>query len=308
MTGAPCPEGTELGAQYEICEQQGDRVRLPNIPSNGTNIALRGSECTKGATILSEGQEISGLCTAVLSTFGRTEVSVHPNPTISIVVTGDEVEKIAGPCEDTSIRDSNGPMLRAMALNLGVEEIRTIRVGDTACKLVSALEKASEADLVLVTGGVSAGKFDLVPESLRTLGVELIFHKVTQKPGKPFLFGLKNGQPFFGLPGNPLACHLCFHRYIVPSILKMSGKPPRLSSGHGNLTGKVRGTGSRTRFQLVQLSEDYSTNGLPNVTPLIGRGSADIFAPVSADAYIRVPPRIAQVDKGDVVEYELIGA
>jgi molybdenum cofactor synthesis domain-containing protein len=306
MTGASCPCGTEAVVKYEICQRQRDRVHLPPDLRWGSNVAGRGNECRRSTQIMEPGQEITELRMAVLAAFGHAKVTVYPKPSMAIIVTGDELDEFAGATASRKVRDSNGPMVLAMAKNLGLEALQMFKASDSSRELLKVLREASEADIVVLTGGVSAGKFDLVPETLESFGVELIFHKVTQKPGKPMLYGRKGRQPFFGLPGNPLACHLCFNRYIAPASMKMSGSSVEPIAGHGFLSDAVSAKGNRTLFQLVRVSHEDDCPDSPTVTPLVGKGSADLFAPVSANAYIRVSPHAAIAKVGDEVEFEYI--
>jgi molybdopterin molybdotransferase len=304
MTGASCPGGTEAVVKYEICQRQGTRVHLPPDLSSRANIAARGSECRQDTLIMGPDQEITELGIGVLATFGHAKVTVYPKPSMAIIVTGNELTELAGSTASKKVRDSNGPMLQAMARDLGLEDIRMLTAGDSTTELLEALRETSGEDLVVLTGGVSAGKFDLVPETLEAFGVDLIFHKVTQKPGKPLLYGHKDHRPFFGLPGNPLACHLCFHRYIAPAIMTMSGTSVEPITGRGILSNAVSAKGNRTLFQLVRISYRDDSPRRPIVTPLVGKGSADLFASVNANAYIRVSPYDAALEAGDEVEFE----
>jgi molybdopterin molybdotransferase len=145
-------------------------------------------------------------------------------------------------------------------------------------------------DIVVLTGGVSVGTYDFVPQVLADLGAEQLFHGVKQKPGKPFLFARTDRQLFFGLPGNPLSCHLGFHRYVSAAVRKMSGHNARLRCFQGELAGPVASTGSRTHFMLGRAEQVADSHSPWRISPLPAASSADIFRTCSANCYIEVPP------------------
>jgi molybdopterin molybdotransferase len=197
-------------------------------------------------------------------------------------------------------------MLTAMAAEIGLSDIRSESVGDRRDDIRHALDSALSADIAVLTGGVSMGKYDFVPEVLQDLGLETVFHKVAQKPGKPLLFAKGDTTLLFGLPGNPLSSHLCFHRYVAPAARAMSCLPFRRQHYSGKLTKDVPGAGRRSFFQLAKVagSRGKDTNEL---NPLIGQGSADIFEPAAADVYIQVPAGENGLSAGSVVQFEHIG-
>lgn len=307
MTGAACPAGTEAVVQYEICERKGDLVALPDETKAGQNIADRGSECRQGEEILRSGDEVSPLTVAILAAIGTEQIYVQPKPSIALISTGDELASGVRLTSIVQIRDSNGPMLKGLATESGISVSSNLILPDNAERLEAAVMKLHEVDILILSGGVSIGKYDLVPKILEKSGAKLLFHKVTQKPGKPFLFAVREGQLIFGLPGNPLACHLGFHRYIAPAARKMAALPFATKHYQGTLSKDVISDGKRTYFQLVRI-EDEAERELPIVTPLKGKGSADIFAASKANGYIRIEPDCGILKKGDIVEFEYCGS
>jgi molybdopterin molybdotransferase len=197
-------------------------------------------------------------------------------------------------------------MLTAMAAEIGLTDIRSGSVGDDREDIQGALERALLADMVVLTGGVSMGKYDFVPEVLKDLGMKTVFHQVAQKPGKPLLFAKRDTTLLFGLPGNPLSSHLCFHRYVAPAARAMGGLPLRRQQFFGRLDENVPGAGRRSFFQLVEVSGPHDEKA-SDLIPLIGKGSADIYAPVAADAYIIVPAGEKGLSAGSMVQFEYIG-
>ena len=307
MTGAPCPEETEAVVKIEDTSRQGDLVQLPDRIPEGQHIAARGCECPAGQVVLERGVRVTPLVAAVLASVGRLQVEVIRPPTAAVITTGSELAALAraaaslGPAQ---IRDSNGPMLAAQVRQSGGgagAAPLVLHAADTMESLAQALAQAAEADVVLLSGGVSMGRYDLVPRALERFGATLVLHKVTQKPGKPLLLGLRGQQMIFGLPGNPLSSHFCFHRYVAPSLRCMAGLEPGTELHTGTLTADLRTRGSRTKFMLAQASA-----GDQQVTPLPGKGSADIFAAPTANAYVRVPGGPQQLRTGDQVQFQWV--
>ena len=207
--------------------EHADDVFLPVQITAGQNIAIPGSDCRRGQRVLTAGMRVTPLAMGVLASFGRSSVRVIPQPRVGIITTGGELAGEGESLRPAQIRDINGPMLAAMAEDLGVDRPRRLHAADRLDELRQALEQLADVDIVVLTGGVSVGTYDLVPQALADRGAEKIFHGVKQKPGKPLLFARSDRKLFFGLPGNPLACHLGFHRYVSAAIRKMSGARTR---------------------------------------------------------------------------------
>lgn len=306
MTGAPCPAGTEAVVPKEDVTRGDGCVTLPAQLKFGQNITRRGAECVKGATVLNAGDTITPLALATIVTFGIEEVSVCPRPKLAIITTGDELvapHVVPGPSQ---IRNSNGPMLAAMAHSLGVSPTLITHAKDTMDELRAALAQASDCDFIILTGAVSAGKYDSVPDALREFGATPIFHKVTQRPGKPIFFATRERKLIFGLPGNPLSCHLGFHRYVAPAIRKFMRREPVPAKISGTLAIPYVMKGPRTVFQLAR---SESRDGAWSVTPLLGKGSADMYAGATANAMLRFEPGSGTIDAGSPIQFEwLLGA
>ncbi len=304
MTGAPCPPGAEAVVKIEDTERDGDQITLPPKVRAG-HIALKGCECENGRAVLEPGTRVTPLVLAVLASVGRQSVEVTSAPRVAVITTGSELvgpEKKAGAAQ---IRDSNGPMLAAQVQRLGVcPPAHVMHASDSMEALAAALEQAADADVVLLSGGVSMGRYDLVPAALEAHGVTLALHKVTQKPGKPVLFGHKQERAFFGLPGNPLSSHFCFFRYVAPTLRAMAGLEVQTGYRQARLTAPLQISGWRMNFLLARAEEE--PNGL-RVTPLLGKGSADIFTAPAANAYVRVQPGEQRFEAGDMVDIQWMG-
>lgn len=307
MTGAACPPGTEAIVPLEAVRRDGEHaVELPASLRAGAHVARRGAECVGGAPVLAAGTPVTPLAIAVLATFGRSEVLARPAPSVAIVTTGDELATGARALEPGRIRDSNGPMLEAMARLAGVRDLVRLHAADEDAALDAALARAGEADVIVLAGGVSAGRRDLVPAALERMGARTVFHGVSQKPGKPMLFATTPRQLVFGLPGNPLAVHLGFHRYVAPALRRCRGLDARPRAELARLATDLSHEDARTAFVLAHATR-VEPGGF-RVGVLAGAGSADLFTPAAANAYLRLAPGRTAMRAGDPVAIDWIGA
>jgi molybdopterin molybdotransferase len=295
----------------EEVAREGDRVLLPTAIAAGQHVARRGSECAAGATVLEPGSRLSPLAIAVLASFGRQRVLAIPAPSLAVITTGDELVATGSVPGSAQIRNSNGPMLIAQARRAGLGETLALHALDTAGSLAEALAAAADRDLVVLSGGVSAGGRDLVPRALEDAGAEIVLHRVKQKPGKPLLFAVRRrpsgNQLLFGLPGNPLSTHFCFHRYVLPAARKLMGRPPphEAARARATLGEPLVARADRTLFLPLALAR--SDGGALAARALVGQGSADIFASWRAEAYLRLEPGEHRLEAGRELECELIG-
>jgi len=301
MTGAPAPAGAEAVVPREDLTREGDRVRLPDELRGQQNIAPRASAVAAGQPIIQPGDPLSALAVGVLASVGRDAVRAVRRPRLRIISTGSELVDVAREPGAAQIRDSNAPMLAAFARALGLTGVATGRAADTPDALRDALDQARDAELLVLIGGVSAGRYDLVPQALAEAGVELIFHKVTQKPGKPLLFGRRQGQLVFGLPGNPLSCHFCFHRYVAPAARALAGRRASPPGGAARLTHPWRIKGSRIVFQLGRVEPGADGHEL---TLLRNADSADLFNTHRANCIARLKPAPGQWEPGARIDFE----
>ena len=308
MTGAACPPGTEAVVPKEQVRRSGAEVALPRRVTPGQHIAPQGSECPAGRPALNAGEPITPLAIAVMASFGLKSVLVIPRPSMAVITTGAELISLDEIPDPAKIRDSNGPMLVAMACDMGLGQPRHLHAEDRTDQIAKSLEEVADAEIVLLTGGVSVGTYDLVPQALDHYGAELVFHKVSQKPGKPLLVARKGAQLVFGLPGNPLACHFCFHRYVAAAVRKMEGKRPITDPMLGRLTEPVEPKGGRTYFVAALAQCNPEAEPRWRVRPLPGTSSADVFASARANCYAEVPPGASELPAGEVVRFTWIGS
>jgi molybdopterin molybdotransferase len=308
-TGAPCPLGTEAVVMHEEAERDGETVHLPQTLRAGQHIARPGSDCPAGTVVLAAGQEMTALGIAALASFGRGKVLVLPPPSLAIITTGNEVVAHDGRPAAVEIRDANGPMLAAQARALGLNATLD-HARDSIESVQQALARAAAADIVLLSGGVSAGRFDLVPAALSGVQAEVIFHGIAQKPGKPLLFGRTGGRLLFGLPGNPLGSHLCFQRYVAAAVRKWMGVTALQTGGRARMATALAGLCDRTLFQPARVAPDQGgPDGVAGwrAVPARNHSSADLFNAATANAYLRLPPGEGGVPGGAEVDFEWIG-
>jgi molybdopterin molybdotransferase len=225
MTGAPIPVGADAVIPVErtrLIEER--RVQIEDRPpSPGTNVLYRGREMRSGDTVLTAGALLRPAEISLLATVGRAAVSAHPRPSVAILSTGDEVvdaPQLPGPGQ---IRNSNSPMLLAQTIRAGGRPRYLGIARDRRDSMQELIGEGLKADVLVLSGGVSAGKLDLVPDVLRELGVEAHFHKVEMKPGKPVLFGTRGSVLVFGLPGNPVSSLVCFELFVRLALRRLMG-------------------------------------------------------------------------------------
>ena len=307
MTGAPCPRGTDAVVPKEYVRRGGDRVLLPKQIVPGQHIAPQGSECRRGKAVLAPGATITPLAVAVMASFGKSSVQATPKPGVGIISTGAELVPVGQEPKAAEIRDSNGPMLLSLARERGIEQPKQRHAGDSLEAILAALTELTDCDIVLLTGGVSVGSYDLVPQALHAFGADVVFHRVRQKPGKPLLFATKGPQLFFGLPGNPLASHFCFHRYVTPAIRKTGGKNPAREVFQGQLTEPVPPKPVRTYFVAARAQRDELANTW-KILAMPGVSSADIFGACRANCYAQIPPGREKIPAGETVGFSWISS
>jgi len=227
FTGAPVPKGADTVVQQEWVRVEGDRLffDLEKL-TQGMNLRRAGSQCEQGQLILAEGTRITPGTLGLLASLGVEEVTVNASPKVSIILTGDEVVEVGQALQPGQIYNANGPALLAYLSQLGIVYVKVYKVKDDPSEVIRVIGEALvSSDVLLLTGGISVGDFDFVKEGLAENGVETLFYKVKQKPGKPLLAGLKGSQLVFALPGNPASVLTCFMQYVKPSLGQWMGNP-----------------------------------------------------------------------------------
>jgi molybdopterin molybdotransferase len=281
MTGAALSEGCDTVVRYEdLAIADGFASLADGVDvAPGQNVHRRGSDCRAGETVLRTGLLLTPPRIAVLASLGKTHVRVAASPRIEIVTTGDELVEVGAPILPHQIRQSNGHAIQAALASHGLGAATLWHVPDDKALLRDGLAAALEtADVLLVTGGVSAGRFDFVPGLLKSLDVTERFHKIRQRPGKPLWFGTAaDGRPVFGLPGNPNSSLVCLYRYVLP-LLGVAPPPVHLT-----LARQPRRTGDLTYFVGVRLEAGTAH-------PVRAGGSGDFLALAPSDGFVEVDP------------------
>ena len=311
MTGAPVPAGADAVMMIEHVEKAGvpgaESVRLlpPRQLARGENVVAQGAQAHAGDEQCAPGSLLGAGQIALAASCGYAQLDVYARPKVAILATGDElvpVEEEPGPGR---IRNSNGPMLAALATAAGAQAVALPVVADTDAALDAAIAEARKSDLILITGGVSAGKFDLVEPALLRAGAHFHFTGVRIQPGKPTVFGefpgARGAKCFFGLPGNPVSSAVTFLLFAAPVIAALAGR-----SEHG------------PRFALAELTEDVSakpgltrflpaicTFGLadqtPSVAPVAWQGSGDLTALARSNCFLVFPDHAERLLAGATV-------
>ncbi|OGR66877.1 MAG: hypothetical protein A2081_03135 [Elusimicrobia bacterium GWC2_61_19] len=284
MTGAPVPAGADAVVMVEVTAESDGLVEFKEGIKKGANIARRGEDIKKGQLILKRGTVVSISHTAALAAAGRGRVRTGALPSVALINTGGEIVPPGARLGRNQIHNSNGPMLAAMLAADGINAAPVI-ARDDASALKAAIAKALKADIVLISGGVSMGDYDLVPGALKSLGVKAVFHKVRVRPGKPMFFGVKGRRLVFGIPGNPVANFLAYLAYIRPAIRKMAARPdcaPEFKTGSCAAAFNPRTMRRALVLSTVRAGTQYSLAGVSN------NGSADILALARANGFTMV--------------------
>src|SRR5271169_3294297 len=285
MTCAPVPKGADAVVMVEYTESSDATVTVKRSVKAGENVVPAGAEGRRGDVVVPRGSRIQHAVVAVAAAVGRPEVAVYRRPKISVLATGDELVDINLPPGPNEIRNSNSYSLAAQVYEAGGEPTMLPVARDDAGEMAILLRKGLEADLLLLTGGVSMGKYDLVEEVLASLGAEFFFTGVAIQPGKPVVFGQVklDGKttPFFGLPGNPVSTMVTFQLFVRPVLDALGGaNPAPLPFAQASLRAPFATKTGLTRFLPANLE---GTPEKPEVELVRWQGSGDLMAAAKAN-------------------------
>jgi len=306
MTGAPVPAGTDAVQKIEVINVTGDGwIEVQEATKPGQFITPRGIEARAGDVMVKTGERITPAVAAVLASFGYAQVMVSCRPRIALLSTGTELVEVEQKPGPSQIRNSNTYSLAGYAEAAGAEVLSSGIVRDDFDATRDAIAQGlAKADVVMLSGGVSMGDYDLVKPALLELGAEIFVEKVAMHPGKPTVFAKVGEKVIFGLPGNPVSVAVSFHLFARPALLKMQGANelhlPRIQA---YATRQVKGAPPRRSHQPGRLT---IRQGRAEVEPLKWSGSSDLVAFMNADCLIVVPEDHASVSEGDLVEVILL--
>lgn len=298
MTGAPVPPGADAVVMVEHTRRDGEHMQTERTVEAGDFIVPAGAECRAGAVVVPAGTRLDFGHFAAAATIGADKLAVFRRPEVAIIATGDELVPIEQRPAPHQIRNSNSFTLAAQVERAGGRAKVLPVARDNAESTRKLVEQGLQSDLLLLSGGVSAGKYDLVESVLAELGAEFFFDRVLIQPGQPLVFGRARGTFFFGLPGNPASTMVTFEIFARAAIERLSGcRETPLPFVYARLASDFRHKPGLTRFLPARLGE-----GGRELHPIRWQGSGDVFAIASANAFL-----VAREDrecwaKGDWIE------
>ena len=299
MTGAALPAGADAVVMIEFTQRAGDTVTFQRATNAGQNFVPKGSEARAGDLALKRGLRLGYAELALAAQVGAFELACFKRPRVAILSTGDEVVPITEAPGAFHIRNSNSVSLTAQVRLAGGEPVPLGNALDRVDDLSAKIELGLKEDILVLSGGVSMGKYDLVETVLKSLGTEFYFDAVAIRPGKPAVFGRCRDTFVFGLPGNPVSTMVTFQLFVIPAMDVLGGAPPRqLPLLEANLVKTLHEKPGLTHF----LPGHFEWTGIsPEVKPLSWQGSGDIAALTQANCFIVVPADRQDIPAGEKV-------
>jgi len=299
MTGAMLPDGTDCVIRYEDLDIENGtaKILIDTIEPN-QNIHPQGQDCKKGERLMAEGFKISPAEIALLASVGKNHVSVFQLPKTAIISTGDELVGVDEHPLPWQIRRSNAYALQAAFQQMG-HHADQFHISDNEESLVRELKKIfKNYELIILSGGVSKGKYDFVPKTLEQLDVKKLFHQVSQKPGKPLWFGQSESHTVFALPGNPVSTYMCFYRYIKPWLEKSIGLKSEKSFA-------MLATNFQFKPTLTYFLQVKTVNELGKLMayPHAGGGSGDFANLKDVNGFLELPAHQTEFKTGDIFPF-----
>jgi molybdopterin molybdotransferase len=305
MTGAPVPSGADAVVMVEYSSQQGNRVELTRAVASGENIVPRGAEALAGYLLVDRGTRLNDAAIALAASAGKSHLQVFRRPRVAILTTGDEIVDVDATPGPTQIRNSNSYSLAVQIQQAGGDPVRLPVAPDDPKKLRDLIEVGLQSDLLVLTGGVSMGRYDLVEQVLSDMHADFFFTGAKIQPGRPVVFGKRRAgalvqgthKYFFGLPGNPVSTMVTFELCARPILEALAGMSPRkLVFVYARLKSEIRVKPGLRRFLPAILSGEFENS---QVELIPWQGSGDIAATAKANCYIVVPPDREQIPAGD---------
>lgn len=301
FTGAAVPNGADTVIMQEKVQVENGELKIEDESlEEGNSVRPKGSEIKAGALALEKENILSPAAIGFLAGLGITEVKAYPNPSISIIITGNELQQPGKPLQHGQVYESNSFALEAVLQQLHIPYVQVYYATDKLEAVIATLEKAlQQSDVVLLTGGVSVGDYDLVLQSATQCGVGKLFHKIKQRPGKPLYFGRKHYKLVFGLPGNPSSVLTCFYQYVIPALEKLSKRKIDLQTIKAPLAKAFQKNTGLTHF----LKGFY--NG-KIAAPLDAQESYRLSSFAKANCLIQIDEDITSLKEGDLVDVYLL--
>jgi molybdopterin molybdotransferase len=300
MTGAPLPRGANAVVMLEDAEVEGDYVVVHRAVRPGQHYVVEGQETRAGESVIKRGKRLGYAELAMAAQVGRSKIEVAKKPRVAILSTGDEVIAVGNAPQRFQIRNSNCISLAAQVWLAGGAPIVLGNAPDDVAELRARIEEALKADIVILTGGVSVGKYDLVEQVLKEMRVEFFFDAIAIRPGRPAVFGACNNTPVFGLPGNPVSTMVTFELLAVPAIEAMSGHPPgSLHLFKAKLAHPVDEKPPLAHFLPARVKWP---DGQATVEALHWEGSGDIGAVVRGNCFLVVHESKQKLEAGEIVD------
>jgi len=297
MTGAPLPAGADAVVMVEYAVSREGAMTTDRAPKSGEFINYAGCETRSGDVVLHRGTRLRFPHIAMLATVGAARVEVYRRPQVAILATGDEIVPVEAAPKAFEVRNSNSWALAAQVAEAGGDPVILPVAGDNLAATIAGIEKGLEADLLLLSGGVSAGEYDFVEAALAQCGAAFFFTRVKMRPGAPLVFGRARDRFFFGLPGNPLSTAVTFEVIARAAMELLSGlAEPMLPIVEARITRTLREKSGLTRFLPAILD-----NGASRVTPVVWKGSSDVPALARSNAFIIASPDREVYEEGESV-------
>lgn len=305
MTGAPVPAGADAVVMVEYSSEDDRRVEITRGVVPGENIVPRGAEARQGRLLVDRGTRLNEASLALAASVGESRLAVYRRPLVAVLTTGDEIVDVHVTPGPAQIRNSNCYSLGSQILSAGAQPVLLPIAPDEPVKLRQLIESGLKSDLLLLTGGVSMGRYDVVEPVLGEMNAEFFFTGAKIQPGRPVVFGKcsggssSGGTYFFGLPGNPVSTMVTFELFARPMIEALAGQSPRkLVFLHARLKGEIRIKSGLTRFLPAILSGEFEKS---EVELVAWQGSGDVAATARANCYAVIPPDRDLIPPGEWV-------
>jgi len=300
MTGASVPAGADAVVMVEHIQRDGQKITLDRAMRTGEHIVARGSEARAGALLVSAKTRLGYAEMALAAQAGATRLEVFSRPRLAILSSGDEVVDARATPGPLEVRNSNGISIEILARTAGADTIQLGSVPDEIAPIRAAIERGLQEDILVLSGGVSMGKYDLIEQVLADLGAEFHFTGVEIRPGRPAVFATCRGKLVFGLPGNPVSTMVTFELFVLPAIDLLSGAAPRsVPIFRAKLATPVHEKGSIVHFLPARIEWEGSE---ARVTQLNWQGSGDVVALALANGYLVVRPERPDIAPGEWVD------